>query len=61
MAKTNKELAVEVALKVIEVSEPKPIGNNANYTPVLDLGSIKNIIEATYNLLEKISPDNPKD
>lgn len=54
MSKTNKELAVDVAITYITSLHAKP-----NFKP-LDIEDTQNIIENVYKTLEKLSPDNNK-
>lgn len=60
MAKTNKELAIDVALKVIESHQRIPYGiNNREVLKSIDLESICNIIKGVHATLEKIDKDSP--
>lgn len=68
MSKSNKELAVEVAIAVIQ-SNPRMVRSNNAVVPGIDLKSIINIIEAVNQTLEKIDskkkeqalvPDKPQ-
>ena len=55
MSKTNKELAVDVALKVIESNQRIPYGpHNNNILKPVTLIDICNIIENVYVTLEKL-------
>lgn len=59
MSKTNKELAVDVALKVIEAHQVVPCGpNNLSTTKCINLEQINNIIESVYTTLEKLDKDH---
>lgn len=59
MSKTNKELAVDVALKVIEAHSVKSYGpNNLNLTKSLSLESICNIIKSVHATLENLDKDS---
>lgn len=59
MSKSNKELAVEVALKVIEAHTAVPYGpNNNNISKGINLEQINNIINSVYATLEKLDKDH---
>ena len=59
MSKTNKELAVDVAIAVINSNSRMSYGiNNSQLTPVLGIDSICNIIKAVNSELEKIDSKN---
>lgn len=59
MSKTNKELAVDVALKLIEVHPVQSYGpNNLNLTKSLSLESICNIIKSVHATLENLDKDS---
>jgi hypothetical protein len=53
MSKSNKELAVEVAVALIQAN-PKLVRDNNTVVPALDLKSIINVIEAVNQSLDKI-------
>lgn len=58
MSKTNKELAVDVAMKVIEAHQVVPCGhNNLSTTRGINLEEINNIIKSVYTTLEKLDKD----
>lgn len=52
MSKTNKELAIDVAIAALQAN-PKMINGNV-VTPGIDLKGIINIIESVNQTLEKI-------
>lgn len=59
MSKTNKELAVDVALKLIEVNPVQSYGpNNLKLTKSLSLESICNIIKSVHATLENLDKDS---
>lgn len=59
MSKTNKELAIDVAIAVITSNPRTSYGpNNANLTPVLGTDSICNIIKAVNSTLNDIDSKN---
>lgn len=59
MSKTNKELAVDVALKLIEVNPVQSYApNNLKLTKSLSLESICNIIKSVHATLENLDKDS---
>lgn len=59
MSKSNKELAVEVAIATITANSRSVYGvNNTKILPAVDLESICNIIKSVNRTLEKIDKDN---
>ncbi len=58
MSKTNKELAIDVAIAAIN-SNPKTVSNNNSVSPGLSTQSILNIINSVYTTLENF--DKQKD
>lgn len=59
MSKSNKELAVDVALKVIESKHHVPYGlNNSHVTPSVGLQDICNIIKGVHMTLEELDKDS---
>lgn len=58
--KTNKELAVDVVLKVIEANHRIPYGpQNHQILSPINLDSICNIISKVYTTLEELDKKNP--
>lgn len=58
MSKNNKELAVDVALKIIEAHAVVPYGpNNARLSSCITGEQISNIINTVYATLEKLDKD----
>lgn len=59
MGKTNKELAVDVALKVIEAHPIVPCGpNNLSSTKAITLEQINSIIKSVYATLEELDKEH---
>ncbi len=58
MSKTNKELAIDVAIAVINTNSKMTYGiNNSSISRGLDIKSICNVINATYQTLENLDTE----
>lgn len=58
MSKSNKELAVEIVLKAIEVRTAVPYGaNNTHVTPALSSDSICKMLEQVHQTLCKLNDE----
>lgn len=57
MSKSNKELAVDVAIAYIN-SRPLQVRNNNSDTTPVDLKSALNVITSVNDLLDKIDQEN---
>lgn len=64
MSRTNKELAIDVAIAVIAAHTKQIVVTSNNLvreTSFIDLKSITNIIKGVYNTLEDLESDKSSD
>ena len=59
MSKTNKELAVDVAIAYIEASSKLVLGNGAS-NGLVKVDNVQQIIKATYTTLESLDSEKDK-
>lgn len=60
MSKTNKELAIDVAIAYIEAHTKQIIAASNNVikeTTMINLDSVNNIIKSVYTTLDSLSPE----